>query len=125
MKPETTPESKRVMLRAERKDTIAIEDGPIEEATVARRTDPYFGPKLLLHHEETGNWMLTAPGPQSQLMLWEAVTNENDFREGWEQWGEVRAGLLDTKQYDICSYCGEPIKTIDHERQSLFGACTG
>lgn len=131
--PVTDSRSKSVMLRAERKDRIVITDvdemydvggGIPDEFTVARRTQPYFGPKLLL---DTGaeNYMLTAPGPNSQLLLWSPVKHEDGGREGWRKMAEVQADFGDElPQYDICSACNEPIKTMEHQREAAFGVCS-
>lgn len=72
--PITEHNSKTVMLAAERKDHIQITDtiqrfddsvAIPDEVTVVQRTDPYFGPKLLVHATvdgEDANYLLTAPG---------------------------------------------------------------
>jgi hypothetical protein len=107
------------MLRAERGDTIEISGDKYE---VFQRTDPYFGPKLKLRGPN-GDAMLTCPAPDTQLMLWEAVVDADGFRMGWERVGETTAELVDTKQYDICEKCGEPLKTVEHRRRAIIGAC--
>lgn len=117
--PVTDYDSKTVMLRAERGDKIAVEDYGM--MTVAKRTQPYFGPRLILYDEESDqNWQLTSPGPASQLQIWESVTDEDGFREGWRKAAEVTAELVETKQYDICA-CGEPVKTQEHARMAYLG----
>jgi hypothetical protein len=136
--PEVTPatdyDSKTVMLRAERGDKLAFPevicrlfqgaDIP-SEASIVRRTTPYFGPKLLLYSSE-GNYLLTAPGPDTQLLLWLPETNEYDERIGWKKLAEVRAKFVDDQpQYDLCPECGRPLQTLEHERKSEFGNCTG
>jgi hypothetical protein len=127
--PVTEYDSKMAMLRAERSDEIVVEavgdaDVPDEPLTVARRTDPYFGPKLLLDDAQNEqNWMLTAPGPESQLHLWPPDHAEDGLRRGFCDPIEVTAELTDTKQYSICERCGEPIKTMEHEREAAFGLC--
>lgn len=117
--PVTDNECKRVMLRSERGDTIDI-DG--DEYTVEERTDPYFGPKLKLSGPD-GIYMLTAPGPDTQLLLWESIVNDDGFREGWRKLREVKAEIVGTKKYDICQNCGEPIKNAQHQRLAVIGAC--
>lgn len=134
--PETEPitehESKLVMIRAERHDRIAI--GSIEtqlrsdrsvpdSVTVVRRTDPYFGPKLLLD-DGTENYLLTAPGPDTQLLLWCSEFADDGLRRGWQKLAEVTATFTDEQpQYDLCPMCGEPLKTLEHEREAAFGMC--
>lgn len=135
--PVTDHHSKSVMLRAERNDTITISqmvnrfsNGFIpEEVTVLRRTNPYYGPQLLLHASNEGedlNYQLTAPGPDTFLYLWGAETDSEGFRESWYKLAEVKAALKDNQpQYDICSECGEPIQSLEHEKYAAFGRCPG
>lgn len=117
--PVTDTESKRLMLRAERGDTIRI--GEYGEFEVKKRTNPYFGPKLILEpeHSDYPISMLTAPGPASDLQLWFSESDEEGFRTGWTQIAEVSAELVDQKQYDICA-CGEPIKNAEHQKRAFL-----
>lgn len=131
--PVTGYESKLVMLRAERHDEIVIEDtverirhvGQIpDRAVVAQRTNTYFGPKLKLYSGNV-NYLLTAPGPDSHLLLWVADTNVDGFRQGWHELAEVKANLADDlPNYDLCPYCGEPLKTLEHEQLAATGDCS-
>lgn len=134
--PITDHESKKVMLRAERHDRIQFSEvvrrfsqkSKIPEcATVLRRTSPYYGPSLLLHDKEDNldlNYQLTAPGPDTFLYLWGAETDEDNFRTSWFKIAEIKAEFANQQpQYDICSDCGEPIKTLEHERDVAFGNC--
>jgi len=112
------------MLRAEHDDTLHI-DG-FGEWTVIERKQTYFGPRLLLVASDMDynlNTRLTAPGPNSELKLWWPDRDEPGWRLGWVEGPEVSAELVDTKQYDICQQCGEPLKTAEHIRQSAFGVC--
>lgn len=120
--PITSNESVKVMLRAERGDTIRISG--FGNWTVVQRTRPYYGPKLTISAEDIDhdfNALLTAPGPASELQLWWPQREKNGLRFGWARGREVTVELLDVKQYDICPACGQPIKTLEHERRSAFG----
>lgn len=111
----TSHESKRVMLRAEHTDYIDVET--LGECEVIQRTNTYFGPKLRIEPVEpegSDQYLLHSPGPNSELQL--SASDGTPLRT-------VGAQLSSTKQYDICSHCGEPLKTIDHRRQSMIGAC--
>lgn len=132
--PVTEYDSKMVMLRAERHDKIQIvdvvtrlqqrEDIP-SEATVVKRTTPYFGPKLTLSANEQ-NYLLTAPGPDTQLLLWTGNYLDNGDRYGWEKLAEVTAQFADDQpQYDLCPECGQPMQTIEHQRKASVGRCPG
>lgn len=130
--PVTDHRSKKVMLRAERDDVITITDiitrlKPADliptEATVVRRTNPYYGPKLLLSDDEN-NYLLTAPGPDTQLLLWGPNQTKDGGRSGWYKLAEVTAMFADQQpQYDLCPECGKPMQTLEHERKSAVGAC--
>lgn len=132
--PVTESESKRVMLRAERQDRIQIVDVVTRlqqskdipsEATVARRTNPYFGPKLVLSAGNE-NYLLTAPGPDTQLLLWSGNYLDDGDRYGWNRLAEVTAQFADDQpQYDLCPECGQPIQSVEHERMAAFGRCPG
>lgn len=134
--PETEPitehRSKLVMIRAERHDRIEIESVKTrfrsdrlipDDLTVARRTDAYFGPKLLLDNG-TENYLLTAPGPETQLLLWCSEFADDGLQRGWQKLAEVTATFTDEQpQYDLCPMCGDPLKTLEHEREAAFGMC--
>ncbi|WP_135807421.1 hypothetical protein [Halorussus marinus] len=111
------------MLRAERGDALDVDGVGVLE--IVKRTNTYYGPKLTLFDEgdDNRNYRLVAPGFASELELWRSIRNEDGFIEAWERLGEVSAELVDTKQYDICPECGEPLKTIEHEREALAGVC--
>lgn len=132
--PDTDYHSKLVMLRAERKDMVKIcdvitrlqDDISIpSEATVVKRTTPYFGPKLVLTADNQ-NYLLTAPGPDTQLLLWSGNVLENGNRYGWQKLAEVTAQFIDDRpQYDLCPECGEPMQTVEHQRKAAVGRCPG
>ena len=132
--PITDSPSKQVMLHAERKDPVAISevitgtnDTTIPIAlTVIERRETYFGPELLLMRDDGPNYKLTAPGPDYYLLVWKAQTDDEGFCHGWKQIAEVKAEFGDDlPSYDICPECDQPIKSIQHERASLFGQCNG
>lgn len=110
----TSHESKKVMMRAEQTDTICV--GDLGEAEVVRRSLTYFGPKLRIEtlDDDPKQYLLYAPGPNGGLQL---ATYDGEPLE------RVSAELVDTKQYDICLRCGEPLKTVEHRRLSVVGAC--
>lgn len=122
--PVTDLESKRVMLRAERGDTISVEG---ERLKVLRRKQVYYGPVLECTDSPEADaprtYRLTAPGPSKNLHLWKAVSDEDGFVEGWELIGEVSAEFGGAQQYDLCHQCGQPLKTLEHEREAAVGAC--
>lgn len=132
--PATEYESKMVMLRAERGDNIQITDvvtrleqsGDIpSETKVIKRSNPYFGPKLVLAVDEE-SYLLTAPGPDTQLLLWVGNYLEDGERYGWQKLAEVTAQFADDQpQYDLCPECGQPMQTIEHERKAAVGRCPG
>jgi len=132
--PVTEYKSKMVMLRAERNDRIQIVDVVTRlshgadipsEATVQKRTTPYFGPKLVLDAAEE-SYLLTAPGPDTQLLLWVAHHPEKGERYGWSKLAEVTARFVDDQpQYDLCPECGQPMQTIEHQRKAAVGRCPG
>lgn len=130
--PITEYDSKIVMLRSERHDTIEITDTRTEiqpghhipeHLEVVRRTSTYFGPKLLV--QEAGErYLLTAPGPETQLLLWAADTGPDGFRKKWIKIAEVTARFADERpQYDLCPICSEPLQTLEHEREAAFSVC--
>lgn len=125
-----------VMLASERRDVIEIsgverrfeEDIDIPDAlSVVERRAKYYGPELLVHAKLNGvdhNYLLTAPGPDSYLILWAAETDEENFRENWRVLAEVRATLaVDQPSYEICPDCGKPMKSIEHEQKAALGMC--
>lgn len=132
--PVTESGSKTVMLRAERQDRIHILDvvtrirkeEPVpSEATVVQRTTPYFGPKLVLSANDQ-NYLLTAPGPDTQLLLWSGNHLEDGEQYGWNKLAEVTAQFADDQpQYDLCPECGQPMQTIEHQRKAAVGRCPG
>jgi hypothetical protein len=132
--PATEYSSKMVMLRAERGDNIQVIDVVTRltqnsdipsETTVVKRTTPYFGPKLVLTDDEE-SYLLTAPGPDTQLLLWSGNYLADGERYGWEKLAEVTAQFADDQpQYDLCPECGQPIQTMEHERKAAVGRCPG
>lgn len=129
--PETNYDSRKVMLRAERKDTIeiaeivrpiVITEPPSFDLTLTERTATYFGPELRLAGEDA-NYLLTAPGPNTHLVLWKEETDERGYRTDWTQLAEVKAKIVEMPQYDICSQCETPIRSAEHERQAKLGQC--
>lgn len=130
--PVTDYDSKSVILRAERHDRIRVENTVAnispgqsipDDLTVVKRTSTYFGPKLVM--ESAGsNYLLTAPGPDSQLVLWHTSEGPDGFRNEWAKLAEVTVAFEeDQPQYDLCPVCGEPMKTLEHEREAAFGSC--
>lgn len=132
--PATDYQSKRVMLRAERGDPIRIRTvtsrfNPSvtipDRLEVERRAATYYGPELLLV-SDSNRFLLTAPGPMSQLFLWADTVDTDEVREGWTRIAEVQAELDGTgTRYSICPDCGEPIKTAEHDRLALLDRCPG
>lgn len=128
--PTTNHASRKTMLRAERQDSIEITD--VEQRfssfefpsklTVVQRTETYFGPELLLVANDR-NFLLTAPGPDTHLLLWSEHVNEREYRTDWARTAEVRVSIEETPQYEICDQCGYPIRSEEHERLSLLGKC--
>lgn len=133
-KPATDARSKQVMLRAEYRDTVEVTawvsggrgDGWPDEYTVTERKTTYFGPVLTLHAAVDGEdqqYRLTCPGPDTQLVLWKALLDNEGFIKSYHPIAEVRAKIVDVEQYFVCDHCGEPIQTAWHERLSAFGEC--
>lgn len=124
--------SKLVILRGERHDDIVItnvirewhKDADIpERATIVQRSNPYYGPKIVLWADER-NYLLTTPGPETQLLLWASNITEGNQRTGWEKLAEVTARLADNlPPYEFCPQCSEPLKTLKHEKQAELGCC--
>ena len=113
--PATTNQNKTVMLRAEKGDHIVIGG---DRYKVIRRTHTYYGPSLMLRQDGQRH-KLFAPSPARQLELWEHC--DDHAAGGYRKLAEVDAELEEGKQYDICSNCGEPIRTAEHETAALFG----
>lgn len=132
--PETEYESKMVMLRAERHDRIQVLDVVTRlqhgvkipsKLRVVKRSTPYFGPKLILSDDHQ-QFQLTAPGPDSQLLLWRAHDVGSGERYGWEKIAEVTVQFADDQpQYDLCPECGQPMQTIEHQRKAAVNRCPG
>lgn len=128
--PTTDHPSRKAMLRAERRDSIVVTGveqrfGTSEipsKYTVVQRTETYFGPELLLAANDR-NFLLTAPGPDTHLLLWSEHVNEREYRTDWARTAEVRVAIDETPQYEICDQCGYPIRSEEHERLSLLGRC--
>jgi hypothetical protein len=133
--PITDSDSKTVMVAAERGDEIHISEviSKVEgmeipdEFSVIQRTDTYYGPKLFVHSRVEGeerNFLLTAPGPDSQLRLWTEEMSSTDKRKGWSKAAEVTAVLpAEQPPYGRCEECGELIRSVEHERAALTGNC--
>jgi len=124
---ETIFSTKRVFMRAEHEDTIRIaktikrfqEEAIPDSGTIIKRSLTYYGPKLRMeNHSNCEQYLLTAPGPESQAILW--------FYDG-EDWKKLAEVCLEFKgsppQYDICLHCNEPISSVAHRRRSVIGAC--
>ena len=128
---DTDSNSKAVMLRGEYDDVVHIEKvissaastvTVPSEFTILQRQQTYYGPELELTDNDC-RWLLTAPAPDTQLLLWQAIETSTGYIEGWERVAEVKASLKEPGQYDICPQCGNPIKTIEHEREAAIGIC--
>ena len=133
--PITDSHSKRVMLRAERHDSIVVDHvlhqvdsnfdvpGPLE---VIRRSTTYFGPELKLMDSSGSNYKLTAPGPDRNLLMWKADTDDDGYCNAWRVVAEVTCDFgKNLDQYETCPDCGQPIKSAEHERVALIGECSG
>lgn len=124
--------SKLVMIRGERHDEILItkivrrlsdSNEVPDRATIVRRSEPYYGPKLTLKAHDQA-FLLTAPGPQSQLLLWASKLSNDGQIMDWDQLAEVTARLTDDlPPYSFCPQCGEPLKTLKHEIRAELGCC--
>lgn len=123
--PETNPETKKVLVRAEREDELEItavesryEDVTIPDAiTVVQRMMTYYGPKLRVEADDE-QYLVTAPGPDTQALLW----HQKD--SAWHKAAELRLDFTGSlPEYDICPDCGETLSTIAHERRAAIGAC--
>lgn len=132
VEPVTDQTSKAVMLRAERHDRVKIEqthrvlqDEPSipNEIVVVQRSNTFYGPKLQASASDEP-WMLTSPGPDAHVLLWKGSSSSDGFQSGWEKVAEVSVELVDSqRQYDLCPYCGDPLRTLEHERQAATGDC--
>lgn len=132
--PVTDYSSKKVMLRAEKKDNLIISDviksysldekeSP-QEFQVLRRTQTFYGTKLLLDGDEQ-IYMLTAPGPDQYLLLWRLEPRTDKENQRWRKIAEVSMEFADElPPYNICPECREPIKNAKHETFSLLGQCS-
>lgn len=130
-------DSGTVMIAAERGDNIVLTsivnrqrercELP-EEMSVIRRSEKYYGPELLLHDEVEGenrNYLLTAPGPNSDLQLWVGKLSKEGVRRSWEKAAIVKASLAaEQPPYELCEQCGEPIRSIEHDRKAVTGHCS-
>lgn len=125
---ETSHSTKRVFMRAEHEDVLSIasvslsyknEDLP-KTLAVLKREMTYFGPKLRVEDQSTGNqYLLTIPGPKSEALLWSQSNSD------WESLAQVSVEFVDSySQYDICLYCNEPLSTVEHRRRSVIGVCS-
>lgn len=136
LRPTTSSDSKFVILTAERGDYIDITEvtNLLESnaevpsmVSVIRRDSTYYGPKVLVRSETgSGNrhFMLSAPGPTSELILWAAEITEDDYYESWSSIAEVKASMGDQQgPLKICSECSNPIHSIEHERMAELGLC--
>jgi hypothetical protein len=135
-KPITNRQSRMVMLRADRGDSIQIDD-TIEyfitnasvpaELEVIQRTSTYHWTELLLKNtpdDQHSMYLLTAPGPDAFLYLWSSETDKDGYRIGWSKIAEVKASFCDgLPKYTICNTCGEPIKSLEHERLAVIDKC--
>lgn len=135
-KPITDRDSMMVMLRGERGDPIRIDCIVNRHKTgftipgkfsILRRVTTYYGPELLLDRSGETNsskYLLTAPGPDKFLHLWVSETDEDGYRIGWNLIAEVKSSFEEgLPQYSICSKCGEPIKSLEHERMAALEQC--
>lgn len=124
---ETTHSTKRVFMRAEHGDKIEISDTVSNSsdesipktATVVKRDTTYYGPKLRIEDEDCcGQFLLTAPGPETEAVLWRLTDSD------WQGIAEVCLRFADDlPKYDICPHCNEPLSTIAHRRRSVIGVC--
>lgn len=131
--PTTDRGSKEVMLRGELRDEIEIQEiecrmdterSVPERVIVRQRINTYYGPKLRVESETGQEYLITAPGPDSYLLLWAGKLNKRGTREEWIKLAEVRAVLNDNGGgYHLCQQCNEPLKTADHQRLAAIGRC--
>ncbi|WP_135855206.1 hypothetical protein [Halorussus salinus] len=123
--PKTNPETKRVLVRAERNDELKIttvvsnfEDINVPDfVKVVQRLMTYYGPKLRVEADDE-QYLVTAPGPDTQALLWRQEDS------AWHKAAEIRLDFTGSlPEYDICPDCGETLSTIAHERRAAIGAC--
>lgn len=131
--PETDQSSKQLMLCGETQDEVGIStveerlsdnlEIP-DELIIKQRTNTYYGPKLLVISNSGKEHLITAPGPDSHLLLWAGNQNDRGNRRGWIKLAEVTAHLIDDKsRYHLCQQCNEPLQTADHQRLAAIGQC--
>lgn len=136
LQPTTSSDSKLVMLAAERRDRIVVNstiekffegDEVPDSLTIFKRSSTYYGPKILAHAQISGeehNFLITAPGPASELILWAAETDEDNYRKGWYRLAEVEASLAeDQPSFEVCPQCNSPIRSVEHERMASLEMC--
>lgn len=135
LRPTTSHDSKTVVLAAERGDNIEINrvietfhnEVVPDSVTVMKRDSTYYGPKLLVHAEIGGedlNFLLNAPGPASELMLWAAETISGKGISSWYRLAEVQARLAEEQSsFEICPQCKNPVRSVEHERMATLGMC--
>lgn len=134
-KPFTNRASKMVMLRGERGDPIQIDEVVTEfednsqfpsTVEIRQRNSTFYGTELLCEASDSKmKYLLTAPGPDAFLYLWGSATDSDGFREKWYTIAEVKASFTNSlPQYPICSNCGNPIKSLEHERLSSIDECS-
>lgn len=131
--PTTDQGSKSVMLRAELQDEVEIlaverrisESYSVPDSVaIQQRTNTYYGPKLLAVAESGREYLLTAPGPDSDLLLWGEELHQQGGRTGWVKVAEIRGRLADDQGgYHLCHQCNEPLKTAEHQRLASMGQC--
>ncbi|WP_143414130.1 hypothetical protein [Halovenus aranensis] len=124
---ETDFPTKRVFMRAEHGDSLLIiekintfQDMDIpERVSVVQRDLTYYGPKLRVEEtSENKQYIITAPGPESQAMMWKYCGQDT------QKIAEATLKFEETApQYDICPHCNEPLSTVAHRRRSVVGAC--
>ena len=131
--PETDQSSKELMLRGETQDEVRIstveehlsDDFEVpEQVIIKQRTNTYYGPKLRAIANSGKEYLITAPGPDSHLLLWTGDLNNRGKSKGWIKLAEVTAHLVDDKsRYHLCQQCNEPLQTADHQRLAAIGQC--
>lgn len=130
--PITDADSRQLMLAGERHDTVVVQgvvdkltEGKVpQELSIVQRATTYYGPKLRLRDDRGAEYLLTAPGPDQHLVMWSANVDDKGFKESWRKLAEVKATLSDDRtRYHLCSQCGEPLKTAEHERLAKLGSC--
>lgn len=123
--------NKQVMFKAERDDVVEITevhqtvvDRPIpDELKITRRDVTYYGVSLEGVSDDVDMYQITCPGPDFELLLWYGDTNDEGYVEEFVKAAEVSAEIGRVTQYDMCPECGEPMKTLRHEREGRTGVC--